>query len=208
MGYSKVYGELLEAIVKEADIIAMRYFRSAEMRVERKYDGSAVTQGDKAVEEMARAKVAASGIALDVLGEEMGGDSAQAPAKNGRARMIIDPIDGTEEFSRGIPTFGTLLGIEENGEIVGDGERACAVAGNPLVGVSRRRSISQWQAHPRFTGSKVERSDGVYDRNGTQQRPEGSRSDSPPGGFRAQQPFHGRLLATHAGSGRVGGSRD
>ena len=32
--------------------------------------------------------------------------------------MIIDPIDGTEEFSRGIPTFGTLMGIEENGEIV------------------------------------------------------------------------------------------
>jgi histidinol-phosphatase len=32
--------------------------------------------------------------------------------------LIIDPIDGTEEFSRGIPTFGTLLGIELNGEIV------------------------------------------------------------------------------------------
>ena len=118
MGYAKVYGALLEEIVNEADAIAMRYFRSAEMRVERKYDGSAVTQGDKAVEEMARTKVAASGLALDVLGEEMGGDSAKEPASNGRARMIIDPIDGTEEFSRGIPTFGTLLGIEENGEIV------------------------------------------------------------------------------------------
>jgi len=33
--------------------------------------------------------------------------------------MIIDPIDGTEEFARGIPTFGTLIGIEENGEIIG-----------------------------------------------------------------------------------------
>ncbi len=62
--------------------------------------------------------MAASGLVLDVLGEEMGGDSAKEPAKNGRARMIIDPIDGTEEFSRGIPTFGTLMGIEENGEIV------------------------------------------------------------------------------------------
>ncbi len=118
MGYAKVYGALLEEIVNEADKIAMRYFRSAEMRVERKYDGSAVTQGDKAVEEMARARVTASGLALDVLGEEMGGDSAKEPAKNGRVRMIIDPIDGTEEFSRGIPTFGTLIGIEENGEIV------------------------------------------------------------------------------------------
>jgi len=35
-----------------------------------------------------------------------------------RARLIIDPIDGTEEFSRGIPTFGTLLGIERDKEIV------------------------------------------------------------------------------------------
>jgi histidinol-phosphatase len=62
--------------------------------------------------------VSASGLALDVLGEEMGGSDSNAASKSGRARMIIDPIDGTEEFSRGIPTFGTLMGIELNGEIV------------------------------------------------------------------------------------------
>jgi histidinol-phosphatase len=118
MSYAQKYAALLEQIANHADIISMQYFRSTEMRVERKYDGSAVTQGDKAVEEMARVKVKASGLELDVLGEEMGGDSAKGPAKNGRARMIIDPIDGTEEFSRGIPTFGTLMGIEEDGEIV------------------------------------------------------------------------------------------
>src|SRR5216684_3939178 len=71
-----------------------------------------------AVEEMARARVAASGLPLDVLGEEMGGGDAKSASASGRARMIIDPIDGTEEFSRGIPTFGTLMGIESNGEIV------------------------------------------------------------------------------------------
>jgi len=50
--------------------------------------------------------------------------------------MIIDPIDGTEEFSRGIQTFGTLMGIESNGEIVcRDGERARAAFA--MVGVSR-----------------------------------------------------------------------
>ncbi len=76
-----------------------------------------MTQADRAVEEMARARVAASGLDLDVLGEEMGGDAA-APRPGARPRMIIDPIDGTEEFSRGIPTFGTLLGIERDGEIV------------------------------------------------------------------------------------------
>ena len=111
MSYRAKYGALLEAIAVEADAIASRYFRAAEMRVEHKRDGTAVTQADKEVEAMARAKVAASGLPLDVLGEEMGGASVEAPSQNGRARMIIDPIDGTEEFSRGIPTFGTLMGI-------------------------------------------------------------------------------------------------
>jgi histidinol-phosphatase len=118
MGYGELYGPLLEAIAREADAIAMRYFRADELRVDRKGDGTAVTQADRAVEEMARAKVAASGLPLDVLGEEMGGGDSKAANKSGRARLIIDPIDGTEEFSRGIPTFGTLMGIESSGEIV------------------------------------------------------------------------------------------
>src|SRR6202795_1210573 len=118
MGYREMYGALLEAIAKEADAIAMRYFRTGDLRIDRKGDGTAVTQADRGVEEMARAKVKARGLALDVLGEEMGGGDSNAESKSGRARMIIDPIDGTEEFSRGIPTFGTLIGIEVNGEIV------------------------------------------------------------------------------------------
>jgi histidinol-phosphatase len=116
MNFREQYEELLEGIAKEADLIAMKYFRSNGMRVERKRDGTAVTQADRAVEEMARARVVSSGFALDVLGEEMGGVQTKDAA--GRARLIIDPIDGTEEFSRGIPTFGTLLAIEQNGEIV------------------------------------------------------------------------------------------
>jgi histidinol-phosphatase len=118
MGYGQVYGALFETIANEADAIAMRYFRAEELRVDRKGDGTAVTQADRGVEEMARAKVSASGLALDVLGEEMGGSDSNAASKSGGARMIIDPIDGTEEFSRGIPTFGTLMGIELDGEIV------------------------------------------------------------------------------------------
>lgn len=116
-GYVETYSILLNEIAEEAETIAMRYFRSSGLRVERKPDGTAVTPADRAVEEMARSKVAQSGLALDVLGEEMGGSNAKSPIV-GRARMIIDPIDGTEEFSRGIPTFGTLMGIEEGGEIV------------------------------------------------------------------------------------------
>ena len=71
MGYRKTYGKLLEEIAKEADEIALRYFRALDLQVERKKDGTAVTQADREVEEMARARVKASGLELDVLGEEM-----------------------------------------------------------------------------------------------------------------------------------------
>src|SRR5271170_7569381 len=135
MGFQAEYGALLEELAREADAIAMRYFRADEIRIDRKEDGSAVTQADRGVEEMARAKVAASGLAMDVLGEEMGGDSAKAPSTTGRARLIIDPIDGTEEFSRGIATFGTLLGIERDGEIV------AGMASAPALGVRNGKRI-------------------------------------------------------------------
>jgi histidinol-phosphatase len=118
MSYGKKYGTLLQGIVDEADSIAMKYFRTGELGAEKKTDGTVVTLADKTVEAMALKKVAESGLAIDVVGEETSNEVPQGPARNGRARMIIDPIDGTEEFSRGIPTFGTLIGIEEDGEIV------------------------------------------------------------------------------------------
>src|SRR5215475_9945588 len=117
MGFKERYAKLLEEIAEEADGIALTYFRAQDLQVERKKDGTAVTAADRAVEHMARARVAASGLDLEVLGEEMGG-AAGAPGRGARPRLIIDPIDGTEEFSRGIPTFGTLLGVEHDGQIV------------------------------------------------------------------------------------------
>jgi histidinol-phosphatase len=128
MSYREKYGGLLETIVGEAASLSMRYFRTNEMRVERKRDGTVVTQVDKAVEAMAYAKVAASGLPIDIVGEETSGEAPKDPATNGRARMIIDPIDGTEEFTRGIPTFGTLIGMEEDGAIVAGMVNAPALA--------------------------------------------------------------------------------
>jgi histidinol-phosphatase len=117
-GYRQEYSGLLESIANEAEAIALRYFRADGMRVGRKGDGTAITEADRAVEEMARGKVAASGLALDVLGEEMSGAEERNPGDGRRPRLIIDPIDGTEEFSRGIPIFSTLLAIERESEIV------------------------------------------------------------------------------------------
>lgn len=118
MGYGRKYGALLEGIVEEADSIAMKYYRGGALGEEKKRDGTVVTVADKTIEKMALEKVKQSGLEIDVVGEETSKEIPSGPSTNGRARMIIDPIDGTEEFSRGIPTFGTLMGIEENGEIV------------------------------------------------------------------------------------------
>src|SRR5467141_4484278 len=118
MSYKAKYGALLDVIANEADRMAMSYFRGGAMGAERKRDGTVVTQADKRIEQMAIARVKSSGLPMDLVGEETSAEVPKSPAINGRARMIIDPIDGTEEFTRGIPTFGTLMGIESNGEIV------------------------------------------------------------------------------------------
>jgi histidinol-phosphatase len=123
VSYAEKYGALLRGISDEADAMSLDCFRNSSLRVERKMDGTALTQADGAIEKMARKRVAESGLELDVYGEEQGTGSAKSNGAGdrgsaGRPRLIIDPIDGTEEFSRGIPTFGTLLGIELNGEIV------------------------------------------------------------------------------------------
>jgi histidinol-phosphatase len=118
MTFQEKYGALLEGIVHEGDRIAMKLFRTADIGRETKRDGTVVTRADKTIEAMAYTRVQASGLAIDILGEETSQEIPKGPAENGRARMIIDPIDGTEEFTRGIPTFGTLIGIEEDGEIV------------------------------------------------------------------------------------------
>jgi histidinol-phosphatase len=156
MGYQTQYGALLEEIAREADTISMRFFRSEEIRIDKKDDGSAVTQADRGVEEMARAKVGASGLAMEVLGEEMGGGDAKAPAEEGRVRLIIDPIDGTEEFSRGIATFGTLLAIERDSEIV------AAMASAPALGMRwwAYRGEGAWRNGKRMHVSNVERLNG------------------------------------------------
>ena len=178
VSYSEKYGELLRGISDEADAMSLECFRNSSLRVERKMDGTALTQADGAVEKMARKRVAESGLALDVYGEEQGTGGGKADGKSaaGRARLIIDPIDGTEEFSRGIPTFGTLLGIELNGEIVAGmcsapalGTRWWAYRGSGRFGTGRRFA---------FRGLRAKRGDGFYDGYGAEQECGGSGADS------------------------------
>ena len=84
-------------------------FRSTRLSTERKPDGSPVTEFDRNAEAQIRAYLAKhQPHDWPVLGEELGDSSRGA-----RFRWVIDPIDGTLAFSRGLPTFGTLLAFED-----------------------------------------------------------------------------------------------
>lgn len=100
----------LEA-AKAAAEVALYYFRT-NLKVETKADRTPVTQADRECEvkiiEILNQRFPTYGF----LGEEMGERSGQV-----NARWIIDPIDGTKNFIRGIPFFATLIALEEEGEI-------------------------------------------------------------------------------------------
>jgi len=83
-------------------------FRNVD--VETKQDGSPVTEADRAAERAMRAVLREFDTGIGILGEEYGEEGAA----DGR-RWIIDPIDGTIAFSRGIPLYGTLIALIEEG---------------------------------------------------------------------------------------------
>jgi len=106
---------LLTAAADRADEIALRFFQKPGLRVEEKADLSPVTEADQAIEATVRALARERHPDLGVLGEEQG---TAAGMRGGDARLIIDPIDGTRNFVRGIPVFATLLAIEVGDEVV------------------------------------------------------------------------------------------
>ena len=93
-----------------ADAITSSRFRAADLRVETKPDLSPVSEADRAAEEAIRSLVLSSGRGERVFGEEFGDDG-------GDARWIVDPIDGTMNYVRGIPVWATLLALERDGVV-------------------------------------------------------------------------------------------
>jgi len=100
-------------LADRADAISMRYFLSEDLNTTAKPDRSVVTKADLEVETAIRDAVVASHPSVGVFGEEHGEVKG-----DGATRLIVDPIDATANFARGIPIFATLLGLETDGEIV------------------------------------------------------------------------------------------
>ena len=99
------------ACCDEADALALAHFRR-DLVIETKPDRSFVTEADQAIERGIRGKIAAIYPDHGLVGEEYGSESGL-----GTVTWYIDPIDGTHNFMRGVPLFGTLLAVEADGEL-------------------------------------------------------------------------------------------
>jgi len=98
-------GTAIEAAI-QAGAIAKRTF-GRKLKVEFKQDASPVTRIDRECEEHLRQVISKAYPSDDFLGEEFGGEPAR-----GRPRWILDPLDGTKNFIRGIPFWGVLVARE------------------------------------------------------------------------------------------------
>jgi histidinol-phosphatase len=105
-----------------ADAQSRARFRADDLRIETKPDRTPVTDGDTAVERAIRDILAEERPDDAILGEEYGGD--RVPGR----QWIVDPIDGTTNFLRGLPIWATLIALAV------DGEPVIGVASAPALG--------------------------------------------------------------------------
>lgn len=103
---------LAHVMADNADSITLDRFRSRDLSVSKKPDLTPVTDVDIAVEDTIRRTLRSARPRDAVHGEERE-DTGEGPR-----RWIIDPIDGTANFLRGVPVWATLIGLESHGEIV------------------------------------------------------------------------------------------
>ncbi|MBY0372233.1 hypothetical protein K2X33_16245 [bacterium] len=109
------YADILEQateITENGARIALSHFRQA-LLIENKADGSPVTIADRKTEELLRHELSRAFPDHGIVGEEFGEESADREFV-----WTVDPIDGTCSFVRGIPLFGTLVGLLHRGEPV------------------------------------------------------------------------------------------
>lgn len=104
--------EFAKLLAQEAGALALDYQRRG-VTAEAKADESPVTAADRACEKLIFDQIVREFPGDGLLGEEGG----RRPSQNSR-QWIIDPIDGTRDFVRGIPLWAVLIGLEQHGEIV------------------------------------------------------------------------------------------
>ena len=96
-----------------ADGIALARFGARDLVVDTKPDLTPVTEADRAVEEALRARIRAERPGHGLVGEEFGEEDATGPGAGWR--WVLDPIDGTKNYVRGVPVWATLIALQFDG---------------------------------------------------------------------------------------------
>jgi histidinol-phosphatase len=103
---------LAHVLADQADRISMDRFKAQDLKVDTKPDLTPVTDADRAVEEQLRITLSRARTRDAVLGEELG------TTGSGQRRWVLDPIDGTKNFVRGVPVWATLIALFDGDEPV------------------------------------------------------------------------------------------
>jgi histidinol-phosphatase len=132
-------------LADQADELTMARFGALDLRIETKPDLTPVTDADKGAEEALRAALTQARPDDSVFGEEFGGTGSFTGVVTGR-QWVLDPIDGTKNFVRGVPVWCTLIALVE------DGVPVVGVVSAPALG--RRWWAGRGQgAHTSFGGT-------------------------------------------------------
>jgi histidinol-phosphatase len=140
----KPYLDFASDIAYRAGRITLGYF-NVGVRPDYKADDTPVTAADRAAETFIRGEIEKAYPTHAILGEEFGESAGQGNA----FRWIIDPIDGTKSFMRGVPLYAVLIGLEIEGDIrvgaayfPGTDEMLCAAEGEGAWWNGRRAHVS------------------------------------------------------------------
>lgn len=141
------------ALARAAGDRTLRWFRSPDLEVVRKGDGTPVTAADRDAERYLREQIAAAFPDDAILGEE----EAPTEGTSGR-RWILDPIDGTKAFTCGVPLYSNLLALEDEDGI------AVGVINLPALGetVWAGRGLGCWSEQGRASVSDHAALEGAY----------------------------------------------
>jgi len=132
-------------LADEADAISTARFGALDLRVETKPDLTPVSDADRAVEHAIRATLAVRRPDDAIVGEEFGATDA---ATGGR-RWVIDPIDATKNFVRGVPVWATLIALMDGADVVVGVVSAPALGSKWWAGQGLGSWTSRLAAQPR-----------------------------------------------------------
>lgn len=122
------------SLALEAGSVTLRHFGGV-VAAESKADGTPVTRADREAEQLLRSRIRSLYPGHSIVGEEFGEDEGTEPV-----RWILDPIDGTRAFARGVPLYSVLIGVEIEGE--------------PVVGVTHFPALDETVAAARGEGCR------------------------------------------------------